>query len=384
MSRPGHHLPRGLHPGAWWLWALGLAVAASRTTNPVLLAGVIAMACLVVMARRPDAPWAMAFRLYLYLGAFVVLIRVLFRLAFNGNGPTVLFTLPAIPLPDWLAGIQLLGPISAEALLSGLYDGMRLATMIVCIGAANALANPKRLLAAVPGALYEIGTVVVVSLSVFPQLAESIGRVRRARSLRAGPRKGRGLLRGIVIPVLADALDRSLLLAAAMDSRGYGRHAGVPRHTRRWSSMLLLAGVLGVAVGIYGLLDGTTPPYLGGPMLAAGVLLAIVGLGWAGRRVRRTRYRPDRWRAPELMVAACGVVTAALLLASSRFDASSLFPSLYPIRFPTVGVLPLIALLVAALPAVLAPPPPDTVVGKPTAPETPHAVGDLAATGGHR
>ena len=30
-------LPRTLHPGAWWLWALGLATAASRTTNPLLL-----------------------------------------------------------------------------------------------------------------------------------------------------------------------------------------------------------------------------------------------------------------------------------------------------------------------------------------------------------
>ena len=26
-------LPRMLHPAAWWLWAIGLATAASRTTN---------------------------------------------------------------------------------------------------------------------------------------------------------------------------------------------------------------------------------------------------------------------------------------------------------------------------------------------------------------
>src|SRR5690606_20360509 len=124
-------------------------------------------------------------------------------------------------------------PISAEALLSGLYDGLRLAAMIVCIGAANALANPKRLLAAVPGALYELGAVLVVSLSVFPQLAESVLRVRRARALRAGAGKGVRGLQGILIPVLTDALDRSLQLAAAMDTRGYGRRAAVPPATRR-------------------------------------------------------------------------------------------------------------------------------------------------------
>ncbi|RRR69529.1 energy-coupling factor transporter transmembrane protein EcfT, partial [Streptomyces sp. RP5T] len=27
-----------LHPGAWWLWSLSLGIAATRTTNPLLLA----------------------------------------------------------------------------------------------------------------------------------------------------------------------------------------------------------------------------------------------------------------------------------------------------------------------------------------------------------
>ena len=30
-------LPRDLHPLAWWSWAIGLATAASLTTNPLLL-----------------------------------------------------------------------------------------------------------------------------------------------------------------------------------------------------------------------------------------------------------------------------------------------------------------------------------------------------------
>ena len=54
---PGR-LPRALHPGAWWLWALGLATAASRTTNPVVLLLVVAVVAHVVAARRTEAPWA--------------------------------------------------------------------------------------------------------------------------------------------------------------------------------------------------------------------------------------------------------------------------------------------------------------------------------------
>ena len=284
MSR----LPRALHPGAWWLWALGLAAAASRTTNPLLLALVVAVAGLVVAGRRGDAPWAFAFKYYLWAGAFVVLSRMLFRVVF-GSGATghVLLDLPEIPLPGRVAGITLLGPVTAEDLLGGLYDGMRLAAMLICLGAANALADPKRMLKAVPGALYEVGTAVIVALSVAPQLVESVLRVRRARALRGGRRRGLRALHGIAMPVLVDALDRSLALAAAMDSRGYGRGGRGPR---RLTGGLVIAGLLGVCVGVYGVLDATSPRYLGLPML---VLLIASRLRW--RQRRRSPGRDTTW-----------------------------------------------------------------------------------------
>ena len=42
----------------------------------------------------------------------------------------------------WVAGVRLFGPLTREGLLAGLYDGLRLATIIICVGAANSLANP--------------------------------------------------------------------------------------------------------------------------------------------------------------------------------------------------------------------------------------------------
>ncbi len=154
-SRPA----RDLHPGAWWLWSLGLAAAASATTNPLLLLLIVAIAGFTVSLRRGDHPWSRSFRLYLVFGLVIVTIRVLFRVLLGGGyGSTVLLELPAIPLPDWVAGIELLGPVMLESVLAGLYEGMRLATIVICIGAANCLANPKRLLKSMPPALYEIGT----------------------------------------------------------------------------------------------------------------------------------------------------------------------------------------------------------------------------------
>src|SRR4051794_41049082 len=220
--RATYFLPRDLHPAAWWVWAIGMATAASRTTNPWLLATIAAVACYVVVARRSDAPWAMSFRMYLYLAASIIVLRVLFRVVFGGaEGSTILVNLPEVPLPPWAAGVRLFGAVSAEALLGGLFEGMRLATMIICLGAANSLANPKRLLKALPPALYEVGTAVIVALSVSPQLAESVQRVQSARRLRGhsppGPRANRRGqpsnrkptrrsrahgMRAIVIPVL--------------------------------------------------------------------------------------------------------------------------------------------------------------------------------------
>ncbi|WP_332872876.1 CbiQ family ECF transporter T component, partial [Desertihabitans aurantiacus] len=230
-------LPRSLHPVAWWVWAVGVAAAASLTTNPVLLLLLVAAVTQVVLLRRGSGPWARSFRLYLALAGAVVVLRLLYRVVLGGqDGGTVLLALPEVPLPDWFTGLRLLGDVTSDAVVAALQDGLRLGTVVLCVGAANSLADPRRLLAALPPALYELGTALVIAVTVFAQLADSVRRVQRARRLRApapgARRPRRQLVRSVVVPVLTDALDRSLALAAAMDARGYGR-AGTGSPARR-------------------------------------------------------------------------------------------------------------------------------------------------------
>ena len=317
---------------------------------------VAAVGC-VVSFRRTDAPWARGFAIYLKLGLLIIAIRVVFRMLFDGQyGQTVLFSLPELHLPEAAAGIRIGGPVSLEGLLAAVYDAVRLATLLLCLGAANVLANPKRLLKSLPAALHEMGVAVTVALTVAPQLVESGQRIRKARKLRGGMRRGNGVIKGVLIPVLEDALDRSLVLAAAMDSRGYGRRAEQPRSFRLITSTLVLSGVIGVCVGTYGMLDGTTPRPLGGPMLAAGCLVAVLGIRLGGRRVQRSVYRPDPWGVAEWMVAACGLGAAAAMFIASSVDPDNLYPTLQPLRWPALGALPLIGALIGTLPALLAPP----------------------------
>ena len=351
-----------------------MATAASRTTNPLLLALVIAVVAFVVSARRGDAPWARGFRAYLVLGLVVIAMRVVFRMIFDGqHGAHVLFTLPEIPLPESAAGIRVGGPVSLEGLLAAFYDGLRLATLLICLGAANVLANPKHLLKSVPSALHEVGVSITVALTVAPQLVESAQRVHRARRLRGDVGRRTRWFHQVIVPVLTDALDRSLLLAAAMDSRGYGRSAGVPRASRVVTGVLLLGGLIGVCVGTYGLLDATTPRALGVPMLATGLVLAAAGFAISGGRVRGTRYRKDPWLAPEWGVSLVGAAVGTSLYLAAKVDPSNLNPSLQPLEWPQLPAFATIVVLAGALPAWIAPPPVRTKVSlqvDPTLPPT--------------
>jgi len=348
----GHAPGRPVHPLAWWAWALGLAVAVTRTANPLVIGLLLAATVLVVVVRRGDSPWARAFGAYLVLGGVIIAVRVgcYVLVGFKTGGP-VLVGLPTIPLPDWAAGISLLGPVHTPGLLAAARGGFRLAALIVCVGAANALANPKRALRCLPASLHHVGTAVVIAVTVTPQLVTSLVRVRRAQRLRGQDRRGPRSVLSCALPVLADALDRSLELAASMDSRGYAR--SVPGRSGAGITATLLGSLLAAALGTYGLLDGSSPVWLGLPVLAAGALVALSGSVLAGRRVQRTRYRPDPWQLRESVVAGCGVVVALLLVGTVGTDPAGLDPSLSPLTWPSVPPVAVLCALLAALPAAL-------------------------------
>ncbi|WP_329242279.1 energy-coupling factor transporter transmembrane component T [Streptomyces canus] len=352
------HRPAPLHPGAWWLWSLSLGTAATRTTNPLLLALLITTSAYVVATCRRPTPWSRSYTAFVKLALAVLLVRLLFAITLGSPipGTHVLVTLPELPLPDWAQGIRLGGRVTAESLVFALYDGLKLATLLICVGAANALANPHRLLKSLPGALYELGVAVVVALTFAPHLIADVQRLRSARRLRGRPDTGiRGLLQ-VGLPVLEGALERSVALAAAMDARGYGRTAEVPARVRRTTTALTLGGLLGVCAGTYGLLTAEGGTY-GIPVLLAGLAAALAGLRLGGRRTPRTRYRPDRWDVRSFLVAGSGAAVAAAMFLAGASDPAALHPGVVPLVAPTLPLLPAAAVLLGLLPAFIAPTP---------------------------
>ncbi len=351
-------LPRWLHAGAWWAWALGLAAAASRTTNPLLLLSLVGVAALVVSARRPDAPWARSFAFFLRLGLVVVIVRVGVQVLFGSSlGSTLLLPLPGITLPAWLAGVRLGGDVMLEDFLTALVDGLRLAAILICVGAANALASPSRLLKSVPAVLYEVGVSVVVALTLTPALVADVSRLQATRRLRGRATTGPRAIAGAAVPVLEGALERATMLAAAMDARGYGRRGRAPAGRRRVAAGLLLAGLLAACVSAYGLVSTGTPAVLGFPMLALGLGASLAALAVSGHGSGRTRYRPDPWWLPEWLVAVAGAACALCFAVAGSTAPAALHPG--PATWPALPLLAVLGLLVAASPALTAPPLPE-------------------------
>ena len=212
-----------LHPFTWWLWAIGLAVAIVRFDSTWFTLSCLGVVMIVVYTFREDLPWAKSFEWTLKLSAWILAVRTFVGIAIGVPIPgTELFKLPVLPLPSWMPGIRIGGTVTWERLSSSLTEGLLICSIIVIFGAAASLTSPHRLLRVLPVHIYEFAVAVVIATSVLPQLVGSVKRIRMAQRLRGQNTRGFTSWKRVAIPLLEESLARSLDLAAAMDSRGYG------------------------------------------------------------------------------------------------------------------------------------------------------------------
>lgn len=309
------------HPGSWWVAGLALALTSSLSSNLFALIGICAFAMLTVRLCRDDSPWSKSISFYLQLGAIVVSLRVLFRVIFNLGDATenILLDLPAVSIDIGFGNtVHLLGAVSALSIQAALIDGFRLAAIILSIGMANSLANPRKLLRATPGALYEIATAVSIAINLAPQLIASLKQVRRARGLR-GNSKGISALTGIVIPVLEDTIEQSMQLAASMSARGFGRRGNrnaIQLRLTRFTSFLTLTFI---TIGVAMLLFSPVQQYVDLLIILAGLAFAAITLRLSSTKTTRTKYIVQRWGVVDAIIMA----SSALVLLTALSGAFS-------------------------------------------------------------
>lgn len=279
---------------------MGAAIAASSTTNPLLLTGIAVAALLVVINRGVSAPWAASISTMLKIAALLIAVRVIFQSVLGAPvGTHVIARLPQLDLPSWLTGIRLGGLLTLESLLLGIVEGMRFAAILICIAAATTVAAPSRLFRTLPARAAGLGTLLIVAMTLVPHLVEDFQRIAAARRLRGRGNRGVRAIAASLTPVVDGAMERSMQLAGSMFSRGYGRS------------------------------------------------------------VTRSRHRPEPWRPTESAVLGCAFGAAAISVTLIAPSASGAL-SLAPLRWPTVSPAALLALAFIVAPAFITPRTPAT------------------------
>ena len=209
-----------LHPLTMWIWAILLSIGAVALDNVWVAVALVVFSALLVRVRSDGSPWSSSFWWALRIGIFIIAFRAIVGMLIGVPIPgTTLFSIPRLDLPSWMPGIRIGGAVTLERLSSSIHEGVIIATLIALFGAATSLTSPHKLLRVLPVFIYEIGITLVIATSVFPQLATSFQRIRRAQKLRGIEGN---TFRNLALPLLEQSLTRSLQLAESMDSRGYG------------------------------------------------------------------------------------------------------------------------------------------------------------------
>jgi energy-coupling factor transporter transmembrane protein EcfT len=236
------------HPLTWWIFSAAVAFAIARVNSPVFAIAAVGVMSVIVFTQRDDAPWGRSFNATLKLSVWIIAIRAIIGVLIGVPIPgTTLFTIPTVPLPSWMPGIRIGGTVTLERLNSSLSEGIIICAILIVFGAAASLTSPHRLLRVLPVYVYEFGISVVIATSVLPQLVSAVSRIRMAQRLRGQKTHGVQAFKRIALPLLEESLARSLDLAAAMDSRGYGinkkRSKYRPIKWERVDAAVVLAGL---------------------------------------------------------------------------------------------------------------------------------------------
>jgi energy-coupling factor transport system permease protein len=136
------------NPLTWWLLAVTMAIVAGVSQSAFTQILICAAALIAILLFREEAPWSRSVKFYLFLAGFVVLARVLFRIVFNIQNPedTTALDLPGFSVYlGFGSPVELFGVVGIQALVGGATDGLRLAAIILSIGMASSLANPRTL-----------------------------------------------------------------------------------------------------------------------------------------------------------------------------------------------------------------------------------------------
>ena len=352
MTRAQNSAERPWHACTWLVWAIAATASLQIAPSPLYVALVIAIATLVVSVYGLDSPYARAYPLLVGLAMVFAALRVALTALTTHGGPHVLFTLPSLTLPNALGGFTVGSTIEGPIVAQAAYEGFVIVGVVAVFAAFNAVVSHYELVQSLPRAFHELGLVVAVGIAFVPTTITAIHDVREADRARTGGRAiRRGRLVRQIVPVLETGLERAITLAESMDSRGFARGGSTPRE--RGAAWCGAAGLLGLAGAFVALVAGESTVAL--VLVCAGSAAVVLAMVVASTGSTRVRYRPRRLtRADVVLMAAVCAAPIALTVLSIAGDASLVWVA-SPLRWPTLHVLPVLALGALVTPLVRRP-----------------------------
>ena len=252
-----------MHQGAWMVWATCAGLCAIATTNPFYLLVIVAIAWFVHATCSKPGPALRSFKVFVLFGLLTIFTRT-----------ALVFLSP---------------PVSSSSIVTGLLEGLRLATLLTVFGAFNSVSDPFAILKLAPRRFHEPALATALALSIAPRTIHAAAKVREAQRMRGIDISRLRTLPALAVPVLETGMEEAMVLAESMDARGHGR----------------------------------------GP---------------------RTRYRPEPWTAGSLVATAVCLVPVVVYLVVSRSSGSDLVVPTYPLEWPQASLLLLAVLPLLCIP----------------------------------
>ena len=296
----------GPNPAAWFLWLIAAAAVPVVSRNPLYLALDFVVVLVVYLSLPRSSGIARAWRLFVTVGWTMALFSIAFNVLTVHSGDRTFARLP----DGWpIIG----GRLTWNAFTYGLISALAISTLLIAAATFNTAVRQGDIIRLLPGSFASLGIAGGIAMTMVPVTIAAARDIYDAQRARGHRFRGIRDARSFIVPLLTIGLERSMVLAEALETRGFGTSAAPVNRHSTWAlplAALLLLGSL-AALG-FGYLA------LGLGLLGAATALALAG---APSRGRRTRYRRLEWNRTSVIVAAVALLSLSALAGRSVFGA---------------------------------------------------------------
>lgn len=340
---------------AWLAWGLAAMTPLLIGRNPWLTLEVLVIVLFVRLSWNVGSS-AQGTRWFLRIAGVMAIISIVFNTLTVSSGDRIIATVP----DSWpVIG----GHITWNAVIYGAVSAVTLFTLVLTGLTVAGLIRWVDLFHVLPPRLAPIAVTGSVAWAFLPQTAIAFTNIREAMTMRGYRfQKARDFL-PIMVPMLANGLERSLAMAEALEARGFGAsiESITQGNARRGPSVrslgALMAGLTLMALAAYSLAIGQAATGLAAG-LAGGIALMLFARITPTSHLRTTRYRDQKFDRQDWIVTGVSLLAVASTITWGVLSPMSFRFTTYPsITIPLVEPVLMLILALLLLPAYLAPRP---------------------------